>query len=151
MMEYFGRMALARRTAGADDLITALVEAKVEGEALQDWEILAFCVLLLIGGNETTTNLIGNMLNILADHPDLWRQVREDRRLVEPVIEETLRYESPLQRLSRVTTREVDVSGVTLPEGAMVAVFLGAAELCPGGAISLEEAPPTKVRPSSQT
>ena len=104
MMGYFGRMAAARRAHGAEDLITTLVEAKVDGESLEDWEILGFCMLLLIAGNETTTHLIGNILNILVDRPALWQQLREDRRLVEPVIEETLRYESPVQRTPRETT-----------------------------------------------
>jgi len=131
MVGYFGQMAAARRAHGADDLITALVEAEIEGEALEDWEILGFCILLLIAGNETTTNLIGNMLNILVDRPDLWQQVREDRSLVEPIIEETLRYESPIQRFFRITTREVEVSGVKIPQGADITVFYGAANRDP--------------------
>jgi hypothetical protein len=131
MAAYFAQMAAARRAHGAEDLITALVEAEIEGESLEDWEILSFCILLLIAGNETTTNLMGNVLNILVDRPDLWQQLREDRSLVETVIEETLRYESPIQQLNRVTTREVEISGVKIPEGAMVAVFFGAANRDP--------------------
>ncbi|MBI3300854.1 MAG: cytochrome P450 [Deltaproteobacteria bacterium] len=131
MVTYFGQMAAARRAHGAEDLITALVEAEIEGESLQDWEIMGFCILLLIAGNETTTNLVGNMFNILVDRPELWYQLRQDRSLVETVIEETLRYESPVQQLQRVTTREVEVSGVKIPEGAMVAVFFGAANRDP--------------------
>ena len=106
MVAYFGQMAAARRAHGVDDLISALVEADVEGEALQDWEILGFCILLLIAGNETTTNLLGNLLHALSARPDLWRRLREDRSLVETVIEESLRYESPVQRLFRWTTRD---------------------------------------------
>jgi cytochrome P450 len=131
MAEYFGKIAAARRAHGADDLITALVEAEIDGESLQDWEILGFCILLLIAGNETTTNLMGNMLNILTDRPELWRRLREDRSLVEPVIEETLRYESPVQQLLRTTTREVTVSGVAIPANDLVAVFFGAANRDP--------------------
>ena len=131
MMAYFGRMARNRRAHGAEDLITALVEAEVEGESLTEQDILGFCVLLLIAGNETTTNLLGNLLNVLVDRPTLWQQLREDRSVVEPVIEETLRYESPIQRLSRQTTREVKVSGVRIPEGANVSIFYGAANRDP--------------------
>lgn len=131
MIAYFGKIAAARRARGAEDLITALVEADMEGESLQDWEILGFCILLLIAGNETTTNLLGNMFNLLSDHPDLWRRLREDRSLVEVVIEETLRYESPVQRLFRWTTREVEVSGVTLAKGDRVTIFYGAANRDP--------------------
>jgi cytochrome P450 len=131
MAMYFGRMAAARREHGAEDLITALVNAEVEGESLEEWEILGFCILLLIAGNETTTNLIGNMLNFLAGQPQLWQRLREDRSLVDPVIEETLRYEGPVQRLFRTTTRAVQVSGVTIPEGQQVTVFFAAANRDP--------------------
>lgn len=131
MAAYFGKMAAARRAHGAEDLITALVEAEFEGERLDDSEILGFCMLLLIAGNETTTNLIGNMLGILADRPDLWSQLRGDRSLVNAVIEETLRFESPIQRLPRHTTREVEVSGVRLPKGATISIYYGAANRDP--------------------
>ncbi len=131
MIAYFGRMAAERRAHGAEDLITALVEAEIEGESLNDVEILGFCMLLLIAGNETTTNLIGNMLGILADRPDLWQRLREDRTLVDTVIEETLRIESPTQRLSRQTTREVELSGVRIPEGSLVTIYYGAANRDP--------------------
>src|SRR3989441_5114761 len=131
LVAYFGQMAARRRAHGADDLITALVEAEVAGESLEDWEVLGFCILLLIAGNETTTNLIGNILNVLVDRPALWQQLREERSLVETVIEETLRYESPVQRLFRVTTREVAVSGVQIPQGANITIFYGAANRDP--------------------
>jgi len=131
MVAYFGKIAAARRAHGAEDLITALVEAEVEGESLEEWEILGFCMLLLIAGNETTTNLMSNMLNLLVDRPDLWQRLREDRSLVETVIEETLRYESPVQQLLRVATRDVEIAGVKIPEGEMVAVFFGSANRDP--------------------
>ncbi len=131
MVAYFGQMAAARRAHGAEDLITALVEAEVEGESLEEWEMLGFCMLLLIAGNETTTNLMSNMLNLLMDRPELWQRLREDRSLVETVIEETLRYESPVQQLLRVATHDVEIAGVKIPEGEMVAVFFGAANRDP--------------------
>lgn len=131
MMAYFGKMAAARRAQPAEDLITALVQAEVEGEKLEESEVLGFCVLLLIAGNETTTNLIGNILNLLAETPSLWRQLRADRSLIENAIEETLRYESPVQMLPRVTTRDVEVSGVTIPAGEIVNVYYGAANRDP--------------------
>jgi cytochrome P450 len=131
MVAYFGQMAVARRSQGADDLITALVEAEIEGESLQDWEILGFCILLLIAGNETTTNLLGNLLNLLVDRPELWQQLRNDRSLVEPVIEETLRFESPVQRLFRTTTRDLEFSGMKMNKGDRVTIFYGAANRDP--------------------
>lgn len=131
MVAYFGQMAAARRAHGAEDLITALVEAEIEGASLQDWEILGFCILLLIAGNETTTNLMGNLFNLLVDRPDLWQRLRADRSLVETVSEETLRYESPVQRLFRTATREVEVSGAKVSKGDRVTIFYGAANRDP--------------------
>ena len=131
MVGYFGKTAAARRTQGAEDLITALVEAEVEGEKLEEWEILGFCTLLLIAGNETTTNLIGNIVNLLAARPELWQQLRGDRTLVETVIEETLRYESPVQRLSRMATSDVEVSSLRIPKGDLVTVYFGSANRDP--------------------
>ncbi len=139
MVTYFGQMAAARRSQGAEDLITALVEAEIEGESLQDWEILGFCILLLIAGNETTTNLIGNILNLLVDRPDLWQRLREDRSLVETVIEETLRYESPVQRLFRTAARDVEVSGVKIARGDRITIFYGAANRDPSAFLDPDE------------
>jgi cytochrome P450 family 109 len=132
MVSYFGKIAAARRVDGAEDLITALVEAEIEGEKLEEWEILGFCMLLLIAGNETTTNLIGNFLGSLANRPDLYQQLSTDRALVETVIEETLRCESPIQRINRTATREVELSSVRIPKGDRVTLFFGAANRDPG-------------------
>ena len=131
MVAYFGKIAAARRVHGAEDLITALVEAEIEGEKLEEWEILGFCILLLIAGNETTTNLIGNVLNVLATQPKLWQELRRDRAIVENAIDESLRYESPIQRITRTTIREVEISGVCVPKGDRVTLFFGAANRDP--------------------
>ena len=92
---------------------------------------MGFCILLLIAGNETTTNLLGNLLNLLADLPELWQRLRDDRSLVEPVIEETLRYASPVQRLFRVAARDVEVSGQSITQGDRITLFYGAANRDP--------------------
>jgi cytochrome P450 len=131
MVAYFGKMAAARRAQGAEDLISALVEAEVEGEKLEEWQVLGFSMFLLLAGNETTTNLISNTLNLLAERPALWTRLREDRSLIEDVIDESLRYESPVQQLARYTNREVEVSGVKIPAGDRVNVFYGAANRDP--------------------
>jgi cytochrome P450 len=112
-------------------LITALVDAEIEGEKLEEWEILGFCMLLLIAGNETTTNLIGNILNVLAMRPELWHQLRADRTLVETVIEESLRYDSPIQRITRSVTRDVELFGARIPKGERVTLYFGAANRDP--------------------
>jgi cytochrome P450 len=131
MAATFGGLALARRKQGAADLITALVEAKADGECLTEQEILGFCILLLVAGNETTTNLIGNLLNILAERPAIWEQLRQDRSLVDAAIEETVRFESPLQRLTRSATRDVELSGRRIAAGDYLVVFFGAANRDP--------------------
>ena len=131
MAAYFGRVVAERREHGAEDLITALVEAELDGERLPEVELLGFCVLLLIAGNETTTNLIGNMLNLLANRPEVWRRVREDRSLVEPTIEEVLRYESPVQTLFRFVRRNTEIGGREIFEHTTVALGFGAANRDP--------------------
>ncbi len=122
---------IARRQAVTKDLISALSEAEVEGEHLEDWEVLGFTILLLVAGNETTTNLIGNMLNVLADRPELWARLRDDRTLVEPFIEETLRIDSPVQVLSRYSKEDVTIDGIDIPAGVPVNVAYGAANRDP--------------------
>lgn len=131
MSRYFQETANEKRLQGADDLITTLVGASIDGDRLAEWEILALCSLLLIAGNETTTNLLGNMLNILARRPELWESIRADRRLVDGVIEEALRFESPVQRLSRIATQDVVISEVLIPRGDVVMIFFGAANRDP--------------------
>jgi len=131
MLDYFRKTASARREKSGNDLISAVVEAEVDGKRLEEWEVLGFCVLLLVAGNETTTNLMSNMLNILVDRPDLWRRLRQDRTLVESAIEETLRYDSPVQMLTRRVTRDIEIDGRAIHEGEQVAVSYGAANRDP--------------------
>jgi cytochrome P450 len=131
MMDYFRKIAAVRREKSAGDLISAVVEAEVDGARLEEWEVLGFCVLLLIAGNETTTNLMSNMLNILVDRPEIWRTLRDDRALVESAIEETLRYDSPVQMLTRRVTRDVEIGERKIHEGEQVAVSYGAANRDP--------------------
>jgi cytochrome P450 len=131
MMNYFREQAAARVGKGGSDLISALVEAEVEGERLEEWELLGFCILLLVAGNETTTNLMSNMLSIMTERPDVWRRLRDDRTLVESAIEETLRYDSPVQLLTRRVTRDIEIDGRKIREGEAVAVSYGAANRDP--------------------
>jgi len=131
MAAYFGRVAAERRTHGAEDLITALVEADVDGERLAEPELLGFCILLLIAGNETTTNLIGNVLNLLAARPELWRRLRENRALVEGAIEEALRFESPVQVLYRWVRRENELAGRKILANTVVTVGFASANRDP--------------------
>ena len=127
MMAYVDRMITARRAERTDDMISAFLDAEVDGELLDDLQVRRLVVVLLVAGNETTTNLIGNMLALLADRPELWKRAREDRSLVESIVNEALRFESPVQRFPRVTTRAVEIGGVAIGGGQLVDVFFGAA------------------------
>jgi cytochrome P450 len=131
MAASFAEIVIARRERAEPDLISALERANIDGLALSDPEIISICTLMLIAGNETTTNLLGNMLHVLAERPELWMRARADRSLVDLIIEETLRFASPVQRLMRVTTREVEVAGVQIPKGHVCDIFYGAANRDP--------------------
>jgi cytochrome P450 len=124
---YLREVIDARRRAPADDTVSDLIRAEVEGASLGDAEIVDFLVVLLLGGLETTTHLLGNALIFLADHPALWARLRDDPALVPRFLEEMLRYDGPSQSVLRVTTAEVAVGGVVLPRGALVLALVGSA------------------------
>ena len=126
MAEYLDRMLAERRAAPRDDLITVLVQAE-EGDRLSTSEVMAFVTLLLVAGNETTTNLIGNAMKTLLRHPDQLERVAIDPARIPAMLEEVLRYESPLQGLARLLLRESEVGGTKLPEGALVTALFASA------------------------
>jgi len=124
---YMRDLARERRRSPRDDLISTIV-AEQEGEtALTDREVVQFVVLLLVAGNETTTNLVGNIVNALLDHPAEAEKVAADPGLVPALVEEGLRYDTPVQVVFRTTTEEVEIRGVRIPKGEFVGVFLGSA------------------------
>jgi cytochrome P450 len=131
MAAFFREHVADRRQHGGDDLIGVLVAAEIDGARLTEDDLARFCRLLLVAGNETTTNLLSNAFNLLADRPDLWAQLQADHALIGPFIDEVLRWESPGQFRLRRTTRAVVVDGVTIPEGAIVKVCFGAANRDP--------------------
>jgi cytochrome P450 len=131
--EVFGffREQVAEQRSEDDDLVAALVTAEIDGERLDETDVLRLCEVLMVGGSHTTTSLLSNALNLLADQPALWARLRNDRALVEPFIDEVLRYESPVQHLMRRVTRAVEVGGVMIPAGTIVWLALGAANRDP--------------------
>lgn len=131
MIAYLRDAIAARRKKPTADLISALCEAEVDGVSLDDAEAVGFCVILLVAGNETTMNLLGNMLHILAERPALYQRAREDRSLIEPIIDETLRFECPVQRMARVATRNIEIAGVKIEKGDLIDIFYGAANRDP--------------------
>ncbi|HTT76641.1 MAG TPA: cytochrome P450 [Candidatus Binataceae bacterium] len=120
-----------RRANPANDLISALVSARDESDALSESELLAFVVLLLLAGNETTTNLIGNGLLALCRYPDQQQRLRENRELVPKAVEEMLRYDPPVQMTVRIPTVAVNVGGTEIPSGSLAFILLAAANRDP--------------------
>ena len=131
LVAYFREVLEERRRAPRDDMMSDLLRAEIDGRRLDDRELDAFFIMLLVAGNETTTNWISNQLNILATRPDVWKACREDRSLVPIALEETLRFDSPVQNLGRETTREIELQGVEIPAGSRVVVSFGAANRDP--------------------
>lgn len=118
--QYFLDRIADARAHPQDNLICALVEAEEQGQKLSADEVLALCVLLLIGGNETTTNMLANALITLRDYPEVEREIRENRALIPDFIEESLRHTSPIQLLFRRATTATRIAGVEIPENAIV-------------------------------
>ncbi|MDP3714043.1 MAG: cytochrome P450 [Mycobacteriales bacterium] len=127
LYEYFTGFLNERRRAPQDDLLSALVAADVHGQQLTDEELLGFCLLLLVAGHETTTNLLGNAAVVLAQHPDARRAMAADPAMIDPAVEELLRYDSPVQGLSRTLTRDVTVHDTRMDAGDTVLLLFGSA------------------------
>ncbi len=131
LAQYFLAMADKRRTEPADDLISVLVEAEREADRISTREVLAFAILLMVAGNETTTNLIGGMVEAFMDNPDQLAKLQADPSLVRNAVEEGLRYCSPVQGLFRNATRDVELAGTLIPEGAPLMVCYASANRDP--------------------
>ena len=131
MSAYLAAELAQRRAAPGDDLISALARAEDSGVTLSDKEIVSLSVLLLVAGNETTTNLFSNLMNHLAAHPEDWRALRENPGLIDGAVEEVLRVDSPVQFTVRVALADVAVGGVEVKAGETVFVYLAAANRDP--------------------
>lgn len=127
LVEFLRPLLARRRAEPTGDLMSRLTHAEVDGERLTDEEIFSFLRLLLPAGAETTFRLIGNLLYALLDNRDAQAEVGADRQKLDWAIEETLRWESPVQYASRETTQAVTLSGVELPAGAQILLALGSA------------------------
>jgi cytochrome P450 family 130 len=124
---YFHDLIERRRREPTDDLIGTLIAAEIDGVHLTNPEILGFCFNIVVGGIETTTNLIGNGMALLAAHPEIARRLTLEPEQIPQAIEEFLRLETPVVGLCRTTTRSVTLHGVTVPAGEKVLLMFGAA------------------------
>ena len=124
---YFEQVFDERRDNPGDDLISGFIQAEVDGQSLTRSEVLNMAILLLIGGVETTTNLLSISFTHMKRIEGLQQSLREDPALIKSFVEEMLRYDGPVQMLFRHTTRDVEMHGVTIPKGTLVMPLLGSA------------------------
>lgn len=132
MTAYFGEVIAQRTADPRDDLISWIVGGAASDSddelsaPLQPRDLISFCTLLLVAGNETTTNLLGNLYQALFDHPDQHRRVNELAD-VSPAVEEILRYDSSIQGILRLTNHDVALGDTAIPADAVVMVLFGSA------------------------
>ena len=129
--KYFRPIVKERRAAPQDDIVSALAQAEDEGDRLTEREMLNMLRLLLIAGNETTTNLIGNGMLALLRHPEQLQRLREDPSLIPSAVDELLRFDSPVQTDFRRALADCEVNGFPLRQRDNVVVLLGAANRDP--------------------
>jgi pimeloyl-[acyl-carrier protein] synthase len=131
LVDYLRGVIAERRRAPGDDLISGMIQAQEQRDALTDAELLATSNLLLLAGHETTTNLIGNGTLALLRHPGELERLRAAPSLLPVAIEELLRYDSPVQATVRVATQDVEIGGRRIPAEALVITGIGAANRDP--------------------
>jgi cytochrome P450 len=124
---YFERAVADRRERPRTDLISALVAAEENGDRLTTTEIVTMCNLLLLAGNLTTTDLIGNTVLALLEHPDQRAKVQADPGRITDAVEETLRCDPPVVQSARIPLTDINVGGVPVPATSFMTAFLMAA------------------------
>ena len=129
--DYFRPIIEERRAAPKDDIVSALAQAEEEGDRLTELEMLNMLRLLLIAGNETTTNLIGNGVLALLRHPDQLQRLRDDPSLIPSAVDELLRFDSPVQTDFRRALEDCEVNGFPLKKRDNMVLLLGAANRDP--------------------
>lgn len=123
----FAELLEERRRQPREDMMTALLNAEIDGERLSDEELLGFCLLLVLGGNDTTASLIGSGAVLLLKRREQLEMLRRDPSLWPSAVEEINRIEAPTQALPRMTTRDIELHGVRIPSGSRVLLVWGAA------------------------
>lgn len=128
---YFAGLVADRRRSPRDDVISSLANGEIDGEPIGAEEMFAMCLIIYLAGNTTTSSLVSNGLYLLAQHPDQQARLAATPAAVPNAVEELLRYESPVQWTSRVTTRDVAMYGQVVPKGSRVMMLLAAAHRDP--------------------
>jgi cytochrome P450 len=127
MYGYFTQVLEERRQHPQNDLVSALLAAEVDGERLSNMELLGFCGLLLVAGNETTTNLLSNMILCFDENPEVVDRLRNNRALVPGAIEEALRYYSPVRAMIRITTTETTLGDQRIGPDQFIIAWIASA------------------------
>ena len=128
---YFRPIIKQRRASPQDDIVSALAHAEEQGDTLTEREMLGMLRLLLVAGNETTTNLIGNGMLALLQHPDQFAKLRDDPSTIPVAVEELLRFDSPVQTDFRYALADCEVNGFPVRRGQNIVLLLGAANRDP--------------------
>jgi cytochrome P450 len=127
LRSYLGEMIRQRLTTPSSDVLGKFAEARHQGDGLSENEMIGSCVTLLLGGHETTRNLLGNGLLALLKNPEQMEDLRNDPTLTASAVEEFLRYDAPVQRIWRIVKQDTHLSGRQLRAGDSVFLMVGAA------------------------
>ncbi len=142
--EYLGARCRERRAHPGRDLISALVTTEVEGRVLDDEEATNFSIALMLAGHLTTTVHLANVVRTLDEHPAHWAALHAEPDLIPGVVEEVLRYRTPFGWVQRVSTTAVELGGVCIPAGVMVAPWLLSANRDPRAHVGPERFDPRR-------
>ncbi|MBS1676376.1 MAG: cytochrome P450 [Actinobacteria bacterium] len=126
LAEFVAPLIAARRANPGNDLVSQMCSNEIEGETLTDDEVRSFITLMVVAGGETTDRALGMVMLNLLRHPDQLAAVRADRSLVANAFVETLRYSAPVNIASRTTIADLELDGVTIPDGSVIHCLLGA-------------------------
>jgi pimeloyl-[acyl-carrier protein] synthase len=126
MLEYFRDRVRELRVHPREGLINSLLSAEINGDRLTEEEVIANSILTMVGGQETTTNLIGNGLLTLLRHPEELQRLRNDPQLLPSAVEELLRYESPSQHTARMAPHDLELGGRKISKRQAVIAIMGA-------------------------
>ena len=123
LFQYFTKMVEDRKKNPTDDLVSLFAHAEVDGKPLPPMDVLSYCMIIVIAGNETTRNATAGGMAALIEHPDELRRVQQDPSLFQPCIEEMLRWTSPIIHFARTATEDFELRGKTIKAGDKVALF----------------------------
>jgi len=123
LFTYFKQLAEKRRANPIDDILSVVVQARLDGKPLDDFELLSYYFLLVVAGNETTRNAMTGGVQCFLDNPGEWQRLAANPGLVEGAIEETVRWTTPVIQFCRTATRDLELRGKKIREGEQVCLF----------------------------